>query len=150
MSVPLLLTPCLFPQKLTTFPRRLKGFFLSNKAKSSFDLDPCVSDGPCDLPGRSATVNRIAACGGAMANSLRARYEGYLAAYGNCRQRHVHVMHQPQVDNWTGNRIDLYAAVEVKTAAKKESNYGVVWFHARTGVDKVNAKSRSTRFKWTK
>ncbi len=48
------------------------------------------------------------------------------------------VMHQPQVDNWTGNRIDLYAAVEVKTAAKKESNYGVVWFHARTEVDKVN------------
>ncbi len=49
-------------------------------------------------------------------------------------------IYQPQVDKWDGNRIDLYAAVEVKTGTGKtaESKYGVIWFHARTEVDKVN------------
>ncbi len=48
------------------------------------------------------------------------------------------LIYQPQVDTWDGDRIDLYAAVEVKTGESGPSNYGVVWFSARTEVDKVN------------
>ena len=49
-------------------------------------------------------------------------------------------VYQPQVDKWSGNRVDLYSAVEVKAGTGKQtaSNYGVIWFHARTEVDKVN------------
>ena len=47
-------------------------------------------------------------------------------------------IYQPQVDKWTGNRVDLYAAVEVKAAKDTAANYGVIWFHARTEVDKLN------------
>jgi len=48
------------------------------------------------------------------------------------------LMYQPQVDKWDGNRIDLYAAVEFKAEKGGSSKYGVVWFQARTEVDKVN------------
>ena len=49
------------------------------------------------------------------------------------------VIYQPQVDKWDGNRIYLYSAVEVKkSAAQAPSQYGVVWFSARTEVDKIN------------
>ena len=48
------------------------------------------------------------------------------------------LVYQPQVDSWDGNRINLYAAVEVTTGTKGPSNYGVIWFSARTEVDKVN------------
>lgn len=49
-------------------------------------------------------------------------------------------IYQPQVDKWSGNRVDLYSAVEVKAGTGKQAaaNYGVIWFHARTEVDKVN------------
>jgi hypothetical protein len=47
-------------------------------------------------------------------------------------------MYQPQVDKWDGNQIDLYAAVELKTGKDSPSKYGVVWFKARTEVDKLN------------
>jgi hypothetical protein len=45
-------------------------------------------------------------------------------------------MYQPQVDKWNENLIDLYSAVELK--AGKDTKYGVIWFEARTEVDKVN------------
>jgi len=48
------------------------------------------------------------------------------------------VIYQPQVDKWNGNRIDLYSAVELKSAAQASSKYGVVWFSARAEVDKIN------------
>jgi len=48
------------------------------------------------------------------------------------------VIYQPQVEKWKENRIDLYAAVELKTGPESASKYGVVWFSARTEVDKVN------------
>ncbi len=48
------------------------------------------------------------------------------------------VIYQPQVDKWEGNRIDLYAAVELKTGKDSPPKYGVIWFHARTEVDKIN------------
>lgn len=48
------------------------------------------------------------------------------------------VIYQPQVDKWDGNRIYLYSAVERKKGAQAPSQYGVVWFSARTEVDKIN------------
>src|SRR5215471_13504082 len=47
-------------------------------------------------------------------------------------------VYQPQVDKWEGDRIDLYSAVEVKVGTDSPPRYGVVWFWARTEVDKVN------------
>src|SRR5271166_251473 len=48
------------------------------------------------------------------------------------------VVYQPQVDKWDGNRVDLYAAVEFKAGKDSPAKYGVVWFQARTEVDKLN------------
>ncbi len=45
---------------------------------------------------------------------------------------------QPQVDNWVGNKLNAYAAVRVQSPGKKDVDYGVIWFSARTEVDKVN------------
>jgi hypothetical protein len=47
-------------------------------------------------------------------------------------------VYQPQVDKWDGNLIDLYCAVEVKAGKDGAPKYGVVWFEARTEVDKIN------------
>ena len=48
------------------------------------------------------------------------------------------LIYEPQVETWEGNRVNLYSAVEFKTEADRASKYGVVWFSARTEVDKVN------------
>ena len=48
------------------------------------------------------------------------------------------LIYEPQVETWEENRIHLYSAVELKTGTKAASKYGVVWFSARTEVDKVN------------
>ena len=48
------------------------------------------------------------------------------------------VIYQPQVDHWEGNRVDLYSAVELKTGKDSPAKYGVIWFNARTEVDKIN------------
>ena len=47
-------------------------------------------------------------------------------------------VYQPQVEKWDGNRVYLYSAVEVENKTAKSSNYGVIWFNARTEVDKLN------------
>jgi hypothetical protein len=47
-------------------------------------------------------------------------------------------IYQPQVEKWDGNRAYLYSAVEVENKIAKSSNYGVIWFNARTEVDKLN------------
>lgn len=47
-------------------------------------------------------------------------------------------IYPPQVDGWNENSIDLYCAVELKTREENAAKYGVVWFQARTEVDKVN------------
>jgi len=47
-------------------------------------------------------------------------------------------IYQPQVDQWNENLINLYSAVELKAGKESAANYGVVWFQARTEVDKVN------------
>ena len=48
------------------------------------------------------------------------------------------LIYQPQVENWEANRIHLYSAVELKTGKDSAAKYGVVWFNARTEVDKIN------------
>ncbi|MFL6447522.1 MAG: hypothetical protein ACJ746_07515 [Bryobacteraceae bacterium] len=48
------------------------------------------------------------------------------------------LIYQPQVETWEGNLIHLYSAVELKVGTKSASKYGVIWFTARTEVDKVN------------
>jgi hypothetical protein len=47
-------------------------------------------------------------------------------------------IYQPQVDRWDENLISLYCAVELKAGKESAAKYGVVWFRARTEVDKVN------------
>ena len=48
------------------------------------------------------------------------------------------LIYQPQVEKWDGNRVYLYSAVELKTGKNAAAKYGVVWFNARTEVDKIN------------
>ena len=48
------------------------------------------------------------------------------------------IIYQPQVDKWDENLIDLYCAAELKSGKESAAKYGVVWFQARTEVDKVN------------
>ena len=48
------------------------------------------------------------------------------------------LIYQPQVEKWDGNRVYLYSAVELKTGKDGAAKYGVVWFNARTEVDKIN------------
>ena len=48
------------------------------------------------------------------------------------------LIYQPQVEKWDGNRVYLYSAVELKTGKDGPTKYGVVWFNARTEVDKIN------------
>jgi hypothetical protein len=47
-------------------------------------------------------------------------------------------IYEPQVDKWDGNSISIYCAVELKTGKESARKYGVVWFSARTEVDKIN------------
>ena len=58
------------------------------------------------------------------------------------------VMYQPQLETWEGEELRAYAAISVK---KKDSQpkYGVVWFTARTEVDKVNRQVTLDNFKIT-
>src|SRR5262249_48404946 len=59
-------------------------------------------------------------------------------------------IYQPQLESWTGNLLDAYAAVTIRTAGSAVTNYGVVWFTARTEVDKVNRVVTLADFSVTK
>ncbi|HYM01026.1 MAG TPA: hypothetical protein VEZ90_18855 [Blastocatellia bacterium] len=48
------------------------------------------------------------------------------------------VIYQPQLEKWEGDQIQAYAAVAVETSTSQQPTYGVVYFTARTEVDKVN------------
>ena len=48
------------------------------------------------------------------------------------------LIYQPQLDRWTGNQLEAHAAVSVQAAGSKDPTFGVIWFTARTEVDKVN------------
>ncbi len=43
----------------------------------------------------------------------------------------------PQVDSWDGLRLDVHSAVEVVERAHERTLFGVVYFKARTQVDKA-------------
>ncbi len=47
-------------------------------------------------------------------------------------------LYQPQVESWTSNSFNAYAAVEVKPANVKQSLLGVIWFEAQCDVDRSN------------
>ena len=47
-------------------------------------------------------------------------------------------VYQPQLERWQNNHLDGRAAVAVETKANPQPRYGVIWFDARTEVDKAN------------
>jgi hypothetical protein len=59
-------------------------------------------------------------------------------------------IYQPQLNDWTGNLLDAYAAVRIKIPSSDVTNYGVIWFTARTEVDKVNRMVTLADFTLTK
>jgi hypothetical protein len=59
-------------------------------------------------------------------------------------------IYQPQLENWTDNMIDAYSAVSIKVQGTKATDYGVIWFKARTEVDKVNRVVTLDNFQLTK
>jgi hypothetical protein len=60
------------------------------------------------------------------------------------------LFYQPQVEKWEGNQIQAYAAVSVQGATAQQQIYGVVYFTARTEVDKVNRLVTLDEFKYIK
>ncbi len=46
-------------------------------------------------------------------------------------------VYQPQMEEWVGNRWLARAAFSVSNGSSSQPNYGVVWFQARTEIDKV-------------
>ena len=59
-------------------------------------------------------------------------------------------IYQPQLDHWIGNRLDAYAAIAIQNQGSNDKTYGVIWFTARTEVDKVNRLVTLDEFKLTK
>jgi hypothetical protein len=47
-------------------------------------------------------------------------------------------MYQPQLEAWESEELRAYAALAFASKTHKTTKYGVVWFTARTEVDKVN------------
>jgi hypothetical protein len=59
-------------------------------------------------------------------------------------------VYQPQLNHWTGNTLDAYAAVAIQSEGSHDKAYGVIWFTARTEVDKVNRLVKLDKLKLTK
>lgn len=57
-------------------------------------------------------------------------------------------MYQPQLETWEGEELQAYAALSV-TKKSSQPKYGVVWFTARTEVDKVNRQVTLDKFEIT-
>ena len=60
------------------------------------------------------------------------------------------LVYQPQLDTWKGNQLEAYAAIGVRNTSTKATDYGVIWFTARTEVDKVNRLVTLNDFQLTK
>ena len=60
------------------------------------------------------------------------------------------LVYQPQLEDWQGDTISLYAALSVENRSTKKLNYGVVWFTGQTEVDKVNRRVTIDNFEMTK
>jgi hypothetical protein len=59
-------------------------------------------------------------------------------------------VYQPQIEQWKDNQFEARAAVAVTTGQSKQPVYGVIWFAARTEIDKVNRLVTMTDFVVTK
>ncbi|HEX8068758.1 MAG TPA: hypothetical protein VF546_02325 [Pyrinomonadaceae bacterium] len=59
-------------------------------------------------------------------------------------------VYQPQFELWQGNHFEARAAVAVANAQTGQTAYGVIWFAARTEIDKVNRLVTMADFKITK
>lgn len=59
-------------------------------------------------------------------------------------------MYQPQLEAWEGDELRAYAALALATKTGEATKYGVVWFTARTEVDKVNRQVTLDEFRITK
>lgn len=59
-------------------------------------------------------------------------------------------LYQPQLDSWEGDEIRAYAALALQNKQDRNIKYGVVWFTARTEVDKVNRQVMLDNFQITK
>jgi hypothetical protein len=59
-------------------------------------------------------------------------------------------IYQPQLQGWTGNLLDAYAAIRIKVGDAQKIDYGVMWFTAHTEVDKVNRVVTLFDFQLTK
>ena len=59
-------------------------------------------------------------------------------------------VYQPQLDSWKDNQISARAAVEIQTTGTQAPSYGVIWFSARTEVDKINRQVTLLDFDFTK
>lgn len=59
-------------------------------------------------------------------------------------------VYQPQMEEWAGNRWLARAAFSVANGPTDQPNYGVLWFEARTDVDKVKRLVTFTEIKITK
>jgi len=57
-------------------------------------------------------------------------------------------MYQPQLEAWEGEELRAYAALSI-TKKDGQPKYGVVWFKARTEVDKVNRQVTLDKFEIT-
>ena len=58
-------------------------------------------------------------------------------------------VYQPELSDWTGNKLDAYSAVIIRTGTDK-TDFGVIWYTARTEVDKVNRVVTLEDFQLTK
>ena len=59
-------------------------------------------------------------------------------------------VYQPQMEDWAGNRWLARAAFSVANGTSGKPNYGVLWFEARTDVDKVKRLVTFSEIKITK
>jgi hypothetical protein len=59
-------------------------------------------------------------------------------------------VYQPQIEQWQGNRIEARAAVAITDGQAKQTTYGVLWFTARTEIDKINRLVMMSDFRITK
>jgi hypothetical protein len=59
-------------------------------------------------------------------------------------------VYQPQVEEWVGNQFSARAAFAVTEGQDKQPSYGVLWFSARTEIDKVNRVVTFSDFKMTR
>ncbi|HEY7352757.1 MAG TPA: hypothetical protein VH596_08320 [Terriglobales bacterium] len=57
-------------------------------------------------------------------------------------------MYQPQIEAWEGNQLRAYAALSV-TKKNNAPKYGVVWFTAKTEIDKINRQVTMDDFQIT-